>query len=762
MALTAPQAAGGGAAALPPGTSASDDIPAQAAGLELLGQMAGTGYRKPPSLVRRHDGQVLQLTPLLYLVLDSLDGRRSYADVATHVTEMAGRAVDAAAVRTLVDSRLRPLGLARSADGSEPAVRKANPLLALRFRWVVSNPETTRRITAPFARLFNPVLALGIVVAFVAICWWVLFQRGLGFAAHQAFANPGLILTIFLITLVSAGFHEFGHASAARYGGATPGVMGAGLYLVWPAFYTDVTDSYRLGRGGRIRTDLGGLYFNAVLSVVVFGIWELTGWDALLLVIATQLIQMLRQLPPLLRFDGYHLLADITGVPDLFHQIKPTLLGLLPTRWGRPESKALKPWAKIVVAAWVAFVVPLMLLTVLVTVLTLPRIVATASASVAHQWHLMAGNFGQSHVLAGLANLLGVIAVGLPLLGVAYMLGRSVRQLVRGTLRATEGHPVRRGVAAVLAAALVIALAYAWWPRGDYRQIQAYERGAIQDIVPAAFNTGLNAGQSATTVWPADAGALPTAAHPELALILIPRSGNGMTWVFPFNRPLPPGAGDNQTLAVNTHNGTAVYDVAFALVWASKATVLNKNEAYAFARCSHCRAEAISFQIVLIIGHANVIVPQNISAAVNYNCIVCLTQALAVQLVLTLPGPPSAQETRDINALWRQIQLFAQHLRGLPFDVIHARLTSYERQMIAIITKDSGVAPGIVTPSVGVSGSAHPTDVRSSQSGGSPVPTAPVGSTSDVGPPGSSTAPAPTAAISPAPGSTAPVNSATP
>ena len=39
--------------------------------------------------------------------------------------------------------------------------------------------------------------------------------------------------------------------------------MGTGLYLVWPAFYTDVTDSYRLGRAGRLRTDLGGLYFNA-------------------------------------------------------------------------------------------------------------------------------------------------------------------------------------------------------------------------------------------------------------------------------------------------------------------------------------------------------------------------------------------------------------------------------------------------------------------------------------------------------------------
>ena len=150
---------------------------------------------------------------------------------------------------------------------------------------------------------------------------------------------------------MSAGFHEFGHAAACRYGGATPGAMGTGLYLVWPAFYTDVTDSYRLGRGGRLRVDLGGLYFNAIVAVAMFGVWAVTGWDALLLVIATQLLQMVRQLAPMVRFDGYHLLADLTGVPDLYPRIKPTLRGLLPRHWGDPQATALKPWARAVVTA---------------------------------------------------------------------------------------------------------------------------------------------------------------------------------------------------------------------------------------------------------------------------------------------------------------------------------------------------------------------------------------------------------------------------
>ena len=125
--------------------------------------------------------------------------------------------------------------------------------------------------------------------------------------------------------------------------------MGAGIYLVWPAFYTDVTDSYRLGRVGRIRTDLGGLYFNAIVAVAIAAIWWGSGWDALLLVVATQILQMIRQLTPLVRFDGYHVLADLTGVPDLYPRIGPTLLSLWPTRWRDPKAAELKPWARAVI-----------------------------------------------------------------------------------------------------------------------------------------------------------------------------------------------------------------------------------------------------------------------------------------------------------------------------------------------------------------------------------------------------------------------------
>src|SRR5687768_2101442 len=349
------------AAGSPPGGPAGGgEVLSRAAGVELLGEVPGSGYRRPPALARRGDGQVLQLTPLLYQLLEAVDGRRTVDEVAEVVSGSSGRLVGGADVRQLVAASLRPLGLLRLADGSEPELRRSDPLLALRFRRVVTDPAVTRRLTAPFAVLFTPLLLVPVVLAFGVISGWVLFSQGLAAATAQAFANPALFLAVVVLTVLSAGFHEFGHAAAARYGGSTPGAMGFGFYLFWPAFYTDVTDSYRLGRAGRVRTDLGGLYFNALVVLGVFAVWWLIGWHAVLLIVATQILQMLRQLLPLLRFDGYHVLADLTGVPDLYQRIGPIMSGLLPGRWHQPEATALKPWARTVVVLWVLIVIPLM------------------------------------------------------------------------------------------------------------------------------------------------------------------------------------------------------------------------------------------------------------------------------------------------------------------------------------------------------------------------------------------------------------------
>ena len=707
-------------------------VPVRADGVELIGEISGSGYREPPALVRRSDGQTLQLTKLLYLVIEAIDGLRTYDKIAEAVSAVFGRPVSADDVRTLCDSKLRTLGVLKLADGSQPAVKRLNPLLGLKFRYVVSDPSATRRITAPFARLFNPVIMAAVLAAFVAVCAWVFLEKGLASATHQVFDEPGLLLVVFALTAVSAGFHEFGHAAAARRGGATPGAMGVGLYLVWPAFYTDVTDTYRLGRGGRLRTDLGGLYFNAIVAVAMFGVWWVSGWDALLLIIATQVLQMVRHLAPLIRFDGYHVLADISGIPDLYNRIKPTLLGLLPGRWNDPESKVLKPWARAVVTIWVLVVVPVLLATLALMALTLPRLLGTARASLDRQWRSLVEQFTAGDVLAVAVSMLSVIAIVLPVLGVGYILARVVRQVVTGTWRATKGRHGRRAVAGMVASAIIASLVLAWWPRPDaYRPIQAYERGTLQDALGGWAKTGLQEGRSGTaqTIWP-EAGELPTADSPVLALVLVPRTSDNSapTWVFPFNRPALPGAGDNQALAINTEDGSSVYDVAFALVWAIGDRVLNTNEAYAFASCTDCQTVAVAFQVVLVLGQATVVVPQNLAGAVNYSCMECVTYALATQLVVTLPGSFSEQGYADLAILWEEIGVFGESIEGVSLSELQSSLAAFERRILDIISADPSAATGGDPEAPVGEPSPSPTGAGSSSATGtatpSPSPTA--------------------------------------
>jgi putative peptide zinc metalloprotease protein len=702
-------------------TSPPADVPVLVSGTQLLGVQPGSGYVTPPLLVCRADGQVMQLTPLLYAVLEAVDGERDLGRIARLVSGVTDYELHPDDIEVLVEDKLRPLGLVLGRDGTHPPFKRTNPLLALRARFVVSRPEVTRRVTAPFAVLFNPVLVVVTTVAFALVAFWVLFEKGLASAAYDAFRRPGLLLAVFAITVVSAGFHEFGHAAALRRGGGTPGAMGAGLYLIYPAFYTDVTDSYRLGRAARIRTDLGGLYFNALAALAMFGGWALTRWDGLLLVIAAQILQMVRQLPPLVRFDGYHLLADITGVPDLFHRIGPTLRSFLPKRWRRAESRELKLWARVVVTLWTLLVVPVLVMTMLLSVIALPRIIGTTAHSVTVQWQQLMQQEHAGHAAGVGVKVLAIAALVIPVGGILYLIARMVRSYAVRIWTRTRGKPGKRALAGLLTLAMLGGLAYAWYPReGTYRPIQPNERGTVQDAVTAAplhrpttASTSLQVGEQRTarTIWPAGTP-LPTADRPVVALVMTPKqAGSGLpTWVFPFDRPAPPRPGDNQALAIVTRDGGTAYDVAFALVWANRDAVLNANEAYAFASCRRCVAVAVAFQVVLVVGDAHLVAPANISEAINYACISCVTAALAVQLVLNLPDRLSHRAMVALRKLWARIRHWSKHLQGLTFAKVEARIRRFEKEIVAIVGRAEPVTAGpSSSPSPGVDGSMTPT-----------------------------------------------------
>ncbi len=103
-------------------------------GLELLGEYQGSGYREPPSLVRRSDGQILQLPPLLYQVLKAIDGERGSAEIAAVVGDEVQRGLASDDIDFLINEKLRPQHLVAEVDGSSNSLPRSDPFLAFRYR----------------------------------------------------------------------------------------------------------------------------------------------------------------------------------------------------------------------------------------------------------------------------------------------------------------------------------------------------------------------------------------------------------------------------------------------------------------------------------------------------------------------------------------------------------------------------------------------------------------------------------------------------
>ena len=459
--------------------------PRLAEGVELIGESAGSGYKEPPALARRGDGQVIQLTRLLYLVAKRCDGQRDEVAIADAVSEEFGRDVSADNVRTLVEDKLRPLGVLAAADGSSPKLKKPDPLLALKFRKAIIPEQASLRVASLFKPLFFPPVVLAALVGLVVFDAWLFLSHGVAQAFRQSAETPAIVVPVMVLVVLAAGWHEFGHAAGCAYGGARPGAMGAGIYLVYPAFYTDVTDSYRLGRAGRLRTDLAGVYFNCLFILAIAGLYALTGWEALILIIVVSHIDAARQLLPFLRLDGYYIVADLTGVPDLFSRLKPILVSSLPWRKPDPKVQELKLWARIVVTVWVLLVIPLLLLQLLLLLLHAPRIFATAWTALGEKTDALGRAFGEGDPVGVASGVFQSVILVLPLVGITLTFLRLGGRGGRRLWQATEGKPVGRMAAAAAMAAVVGGLAYTWLPDGDYEPIRKGERGTLSEGIAA-------------------------------------------------------------------------------------------------------------------------------------------------------------------------------------------------------------------------------------------------------------------------------------
>ncbi|MGA8349565.1 MAG: HlyD family efflux transporter periplasmic adaptor subunit [Isosphaeraceae bacterium] len=182
------------------------------------------------------------------------------------------------------------------------------------FRWIF----TSYFVTA----------SVGLMLAAITlvISQWDLFYSKL--PEFQSFFNWWTIFSFWISLAIVKIIHEFGHGLTAKHFGGEVHEMGMLFLVLTPALYCDVTDSWLLpNKWHRIWISAAGIYVELFLASIATFVWFYSEPGLLnSLSMATMFIcsinTVLFNANPLLRYDGYYVMADWLEIPNL--RIKST------------------------------------------------------------------------------------------------------------------------------------------------------------------------------------------------------------------------------------------------------------------------------------------------------------------------------------------------------------------------------------------------------------------------------------------------------
>lgn len=291
-------------------------------------------------------GYYYRLTPSAYLFLGLLDGRRTVDEAWETCCAQLGD--DAPTQRECIDllSKLQMFGLLigdmpLAADMVLERKRQARQAKLRRrtgnwmfFSVPLFNPEPFlerhKIITkAIFSRAGLILWSLTVLTALVMVGRnWRAFGSELNVGELIA---PSSLVALAVIFFILRALHELGHAAACKAMGGRSTEIGVLLIaMVIPLPYCDATSAWRfVETWRRVIVSLGGIFVELFIAAIAGIVWVVSSeHEGLVHVVAYQtmlisgITTIFFNINPLLRYDGYYILSDMTGVPNLAHKSK--------------------------------------------------------------------------------------------------------------------------------------------------------------------------------------------------------------------------------------------------------------------------------------------------------------------------------------------------------------------------------------------------------------------------------------------------------
>ena len=292
-------------------------------------------------------GRFFRLRDIEHFIASQFDGSTSLGEVRERTEQKFGAAPAPDVVEGFV-AKLRRVGLLETMPaGPEASVRQAGgprgDLLHLRLSAFDPDRLLDRligKVRLCFTPHFVGLSTLLIVVALgIAIRQRAEIARDLASLARFETVVPAL-LAIFLVAVV----HEFAHGLTCKHFGGRVREMGFLLIYFQLAFYCNVSDAWLFPeKSKRLLVTLAGPYVELILWALAVLTWRFTGsavWPhpLALVVVATAAVRLFINLNPLIRLDGYYLLSDAFGIPNLRARAFSYLSGCVRSRFARLQG----------------------------------------------------------------------------------------------------------------------------------------------------------------------------------------------------------------------------------------------------------------------------------------------------------------------------------------------------------------------------------------------------------------------------------------
>ena len=203
--------------------------------------------------------------------------------------------------------------------------QKFTNILAVKFRGI--DPDWMFSATYPFFRwCFHPLaIALGLAIILSAIALILVqfdtFRAKL--PEFYAFFSPVNMIGLGIVLVVTKIMHEFGHGLTAKHFKGEVHELGFMFLVLTPVLYVNTSDSWLLpNKWHRIAIGAAGMWVEFVLAGICTFIWWFTEpgllhYLALNVMFICSVSTLLFNINPLLRFDGYFMLADYMEIPNL-------------------------------------------------------------------------------------------------------------------------------------------------------------------------------------------------------------------------------------------------------------------------------------------------------------------------------------------------------------------------------------------------------------------------------------------------------------